>query len=139
MNVQLPQVLANITGTTGLASIRAIVAGERDPVPSVWFRDLHCAHSRADIAKALTGHDRGEHVLALPQALTLYDVYTAQVRECDAQIARHCRAITPMWDDDLPSLNRQDKVLSRSQNAPAYDARSSLSQVTRGDLVAIPR
>ena len=138
MNVQLPQVLTDITGTTGLAIIRAIVAGERDPVHLARFRDPRCAHSTEDIAKALTGHYRAEHVFALQQALALYDVYTAQVRECDAEIARQFQAITPVWDDDLPPLDRQDKALSHSKNAPAYDARSLLYQLTGVDLVAIP-
>ena len=138
MNVQLPQVLTDITGTTGLAIIRAIVAGERDPVHLARFRDPRCAHSTEDIAKALTGHYRAEHVFALQQALALYDVYTAQVRECDAEIARHFQAIMPVWDDDLPPLDRQDKALSHSKNAPAYDARSLLYQLTGVDLVAIP-
>jgi transposase len=147
MNVQLPQVLTDITGTTGLAIIRAIVAGERDPVHLARFRDPRCAHSSEGIAKALTGHYRAEHVLALQQALALYDVYTAQVRECDAtaqvrecdaEIARHFHAITPVWDDDLPPLDRQDKALSHSKNAPAYDARSLLYQLTGVELVAIP-
>jgi transposase len=138
MNVQLPHVLADITGVTGLAIIRAIVAGERDPVHLARFRDPRCAHSSEDIAKALTGHYRAEHVFALQQALALYDVYTAQVRECDAEIARHFQAITPVWDDALPPLDRQDKALSHSKNAPAYDARSLLYQLTGVDLVAIP-
>jgi transposase len=138
MNVQLPQVLTDITGMTGLAIIRAIVAGERDPVHLARFRDPRCAHSTEDIAKALTGHYRAEHVFALQQALALYDVYTAQVRECDAEIARQFQAITPVWDDDLPPLDRQDKALSHSKNAPAYDARSMLSQLTGVDVVAIP-
>jgi transposase len=138
MNVQLAQVLTDITGMTGLAIIRAIVAGERDPVHLARFRDPRCAHSTEDIAKALTGHYRPEHVFALQQALALYDVYTAQVRECDAEIARQFQAITPVWDDDLPPLNRQDKALSHSKNAPAYDARSLLYQLTGVDLVAIP-
>jgi transposase len=138
MNVPLPQVLTDITGMTGLAIIRAIVAGERDPVHLARFRDPRCAHSTEDIAKALTGHYRAEHVFALQQALALYDVYTAQVRECEAEIARQFQAITPVWDDDLPPLDRQDKALSHSKNAPAYDARSMLSQLTGVDVVAIP-
>jgi transposase len=138
MNVQLPQVLTDITGTTGLAIIRAIVAGERDPIHLARFRDPRCAHSTEDIAKALTGHYRPEHVFTLQQALTLYDVYTAQVRACDAAIARQFQAIMPAWDDDLPPLDRQDKALSHSKNAPAYDARSLLYQLTGVDLVAIP-
>ena len=138
MNVQLSQVLTDITGATGLAILRAIVAGERDPVYLARFRDPRCAHSTEDIAKALTGHYRAEHVFALQQALALYDVYTAQVRACDAEIARHFQAITPVWDDDLPPLDRRDKALSHSKNAPAYDARSLLYQLTGVDLVAIP-
>jgi hypothetical protein len=138
MNVQLSQVLTDITGTTGMAIIRAIVAGEQDPVHLARFRDPRCAHSTEDIAKALTGHYRAEHVFALQQALTLYDVYSAQVRECDAEIARHFQAITPVWDDELPPLDRQDKALSHRKKAPAYDARSLLYQLTGVDLVAIP-
>jgi len=64
--------------------------------------------------------------------------YTAQVRACDAKIARQFQAITPAWDDELPPLDRQDKALSPSKNAPAYDARSLLYQLTGVDLVAIP-
>jgi transposase len=138
MNVQLPHVLTDITGTTGLAIIRAIVAGERDPVHLARFRDRRCASSTEEIAKALTGHDRAEHVFALKQALALYDAYTAQVRECDAEIERQFQAITPVWDDDLPPLDCQDKALSHSKNAPAYDARSLLYQLAGVDLVAIP-
>jgi hypothetical protein len=67
-----------------------------------------------------------------------YDVYTAQVRECDVAIERQFQAIMPVWDDDLPPLDRQDKALSHRKNASAYDACSLLYQLTRVDLVAIP-
>jgi hypothetical protein len=126
MHVQWSQVLTDLTGTTGLASIRAIVAGERDPVHLARFRAPRGAHSPEDIAKALTGHDRAEHGCALPHALALDDVYTAQVRACDAEIARHVHAITPAWDDKVPPLDRQDKALSHRKNAPAYEARRLL-------------
>jgi transposase len=52
MNVQLAQVLTDITGATGLAIIRAIVAGERDPVRLARFRAPRCASRTEDIAKA---------------------------------------------------------------------------------------
>ena len=71
MTVPLTQVLTAITGATGLAMIRAIVAGERDPVHLARFRAPRCASSTDDIAKALTGHYQPEHVLALKQALAL--------------------------------------------------------------------
>jgi transposase len=74
MHVQRPQGLTDITGTTGLASIRAILAGERDPVQLARLRDPRCAPSTEELAKALTGHDRAEPVFALKQALALSDV-----------------------------------------------------------------
>ena len=50
MNVQLTQVLSDITGETGLAIIRAIVAGERHPATLAALRDPRCKHSVAEIA-----------------------------------------------------------------------------------------
>jgi transposase len=102
MNIQLTQVLTDSTGTTGIAIIRAIVAGERDPVQLARFRDPRCARSTEEIAKALTGHYRPEHVFALKQALALYETYTTQVQECDAEIEQHFQALKPVWSDELP-------------------------------------
>jgi transposase len=138
MNVQLTQVLTDITGTTGLAIIRAIVAGERDPVHLARFRAPRCASSTEDIAKALTGHYQPEHVFALRQALALYDIYTEQVRECDAAIERRFQAIKPVWPNELAPLNRANKHRTHNKNAPSYDARGLLYQLTGVDLVAIP-
>jgi transposase len=138
MNVQLTQVLTDITGATGLAIIRAIVAGERDPVRLARFRAPRCASSTEEIAKALTGHYQPEHVFALKQALALYDVYTEQVRECDAEIERRFQAIQPVGPDELPPLDRANKHRTHHKNAPDYDARGLLYQLTGVDLVAIP-
>ena len=138
MNVQLTQVLTDIPGATGLAMIRAIVAGERDPVHLARFRVPRCASSTEDIAQALTGHDQPEHVFALTQALALYDVYTEQVRECDGEIDRRFQAIKPVWPDELPPLNRENKHRTHHKNAPDDDARGVLYPRTGVDLVAIP-
>jgi transposase len=138
MNVQLTQVLSDITGATGLAMLRAIVAGERDPVQLARFRDPRCTRSPAELIKALTGHYQPEHVFALKQALALYEFYTAQLRECDAAIEQQFQAIKPAWEDELPPLDPTDKPDSHSKNAPSYDARSLLYELTGVDLVAIP-
>jgi transposase len=137
MNVQLTQVLKDITGVTGLAIIRAIVAGERDPVLLAQLRDARCASDEAEIAKALTGNYRAEHLFALKQALALYDFYTTQIRECDGEIERLFGDLPPTHSDDLPPLDTADKKNSRSKNAPTYDARSLLYQWVGVDLVAI--
>jgi transposase len=137
MNVPWTQGLSDITGTTGMEIIRAIVAGERDPVQLARFRDPRCASSAAEMANALTGHDRAEHVFALKQALALYDAYTEQLRECDGEIERQFQAIKPVSSEELPPLERDDKSGSHSKNAPRDDARTLVYQVTGVDLVAI--
>jgi transposase len=116
MNIPLTQVLTDITGATGLAMIRAMVAGERAPVHLARFRAPRCASSTEDIAKALTGHDQPEHVFALKQALALYDVYTEQVRECAGEIERRFQAIKPVGPDELPALNRANKHRTHNKN-----------------------
>jgi transposase len=126
MNVQLSQVLTAMTGVTGLAIIRAIVEGERDPVHLARFREPQCASSTEDIAKALTGHDQLEHGFALKQALALYDAYTAQVRECDAAIEQRFRAMKPVGPDVPPRLNRANTHRTHNKKAPDYDARGLL-------------
>ncbi len=75
-------------------------------------------------------------MLALKQALALYDAYTEQVRECDAEIERRFQAIKPLWPDNLPPLNRANKHRTHNKNAPDYDARGLLYQLTGVDPVA---
>jgi len=75
MNIQLHHVVADITGSTGLRIIRAILAGERDPEVLACLRHYSCHSSAETIAKGLTGSYRTEHLFALEQALALYDAY----------------------------------------------------------------
>jgi transposase len=138
MNVQLTQAVKDITGVTGLAIIRAIVDGERDPKKLAALRQPGVKKTEAQIAKALTGNYRPEHVFALKQALALYDFYTEQLRECDAEIERQFANLKPtVPPDDLPPLDSSDKRGSHSKNAPNYDARTLLYQWAGVDLVAI--
>lgn len=138
MNVQLTQVLADITGETGLAILRAIVAGERSPHSLARLRRGPCKHSPEELAKALTGHYRPEHVFALKQALALFDAYTQQLRECDEEIQRQFTNFKPDPPDDLPPLPPDPKPGSHSKNAPAYDVRALLYPKVGVDLFAIP-
>ncbi len=73
MNVQLHHVVTDITGTTGMGIIRAILSGVRDPVELASHRDVHCKSSVDTIKEALVGNYREEHVFALRQAVELYE------------------------------------------------------------------
>ncbi len=137
MNVRLSPTVKDITGVTGMAIIRTILAGERDPVKLARLRQPGCAKPEAEFVKALTGNYRDEHVFALKQAVALYDAYTQQILECDQELERKFSALKPVPDDDLPPLDTSDKRNTHSKNAPAYDGRSLLYQLLGIDLVAV--
>ncbi|MBN1886823.1 MAG: hypothetical protein JW850_02495 [Thermoflexales bacterium] len=87
-----------------MAIMRSIVAGERDPQTLAQFRDPRCAKSQAEIAKALTGNYRSEHVFALKQALECYDFYTQQIQACDAEIKQWYLTREPVVDEAVQPL-----------------------------------
>ena len=62
MNLLLPRVVSDIVGKTGLAILRDLVGGERDPHVLAQHRDPHCKATEEEIVAALTGHDRPEHL-----------------------------------------------------------------------------
>lgn len=138
MNLQLNQVLSDITGVTGMQILRAIVAGEHDPHVLARFRHAQCAKSQEEIAKALTGNYRSEHLFALKQALALYDAYTEQLTLCDQEIANHYSLLKPHFAaDELPPLAPLSKSNSHSKNQPGFDVRSQLYHLVGVDLVAV--
>jgi transposase len=151
MNLQLTQVLSDISGTTGLTIIRAIVAGQHDPVELARLRHPRCHSSEDEIAKALTGHYRPEHLFSLQQALELYDFYTAQLQACDRQLEEHYSVMKPDRPPEegpegsdptdptrQPPLGPDPKRDSHCKNAPAFDVRAHLYRIARVDLTVIP-
>lgn len=139
MNLQLTEVITDSTGTTGLAIIRAIVAGERDPVRLAQHRQPGCKSSVETIAKALTGTWKNEQLFVLQQALTLYEVYTAQIAVCDTQIERALQAMESRSGDPdapLPALPPA-KGESKSKNRASFNVRAQFARLLGVDLVAV--
>lgn len=93
---------------TGLKIIRAIVAGEHDPMKLAQMRNPACKSSTETIVQALTGTWQAEHLFVVQQALELYDFYTQKLNECDAVIEKQYAAMKPRWEGevsaDLPPL-----------------------------------
>jgi transposase len=86
MNLQLANVVSDITGATGMRIIRAILDGQRDPLVLAGLRDRRCKNSESTIARSLHGNFRPEHLFSLKQAVDLYEFYQGQIAECDRQI-----------------------------------------------------
>jgi transposase len=137
MNVQLPLVVSDIAGVTGLRMLRDIVAGERDPQRLAQHRDYRCRASEAEIVAALTGNYRPEHVFVLQQNLALFDIYQEQLTACDAAIEAHLQTLAARATP--PSLPLPDARVRRSpsRNEPSIDLRLPLYRVTGVDLSQI--
>lgn len=133
MNLQLTLVVSDITGVTGLAIIRQIIAGERDPNVLAALRDPRSKRSEEEIAKALEGHYKSEHVFELSQALDLYDTYSNKIAECNAAIELKFQEFEVLHKDLPPDRKRR----RRRANDPDYDLRLYLYQICGVDLTQI--
>jgi transposase len=136
MNVKLEKVLSDITGVTGLAIIDAILGGQRDPRQLAALRDVRCKRSEREIALALQGNWRKEHLFSLKQAVELFRTYQRQIEQCDVEIHKVLEAQPAVGDsENLPPDIRRGKTPKR--NDPEFDARADLYRMTGVDLTTI--
>jgi len=138
MNIQLNLVLSDISGATGLAILRAIVRGERDPMQLAQFRNSGCKHTEVEIAKALTGSWQEAQLFILRQSLDVFDYYTGKIEECDREIEQQYHATQSRWmvDAPLPDLPPA-KPESKSKNEPTFNVRAQVARIIGVDLVAV--
>ena len=130
--------LTAITGVTGPALLRAIVAGERDPVKLAPWRTPACTSSADTSAQALSGPWRDTLLCILQQALALFDYYPQKLVEGDAQLERQLAAMKPRVEsDEPPTPVPRTKPGATSKNTPRDDARAYLMRRTGVDLVAV--
>jgi len=137
MNVKLTEVVSDITGVTGLSIIRAIVGGERDPQYLASFRQSGCKKSEAQIAKALQGNYKPEHIFVLKQSLAQYDFYLGQIQECDAEMEAMYAALPPSDPQSRAPSPPKPKGGKPRKNQAHYDLATALYELVGVDLTAI--
>lgn len=136
MNIQLHNVLSDITGETGFKIIRAIVAGERCATKLAQFRDRRCKNSIEVIEKSLEGNYKPEHLFKLRQELALYDTYQEMVLECDHAIKSCLEQFEDKIDMNQKPLAPKAKK-KRRKNELYFDAREYLYKMSGVDLTLI--
>jgi transposase len=133
MNLQLAQVISDVTGETGPKIIRAILASERDGQALARLKNVHIRASEEEIAKALQGNWRDEHLFALKQAVALYDAYAEQLAECDRQLEKMLTTLAR--HEGQPGKPKRRG--GQAKNAPRFDMRTYLFQLCGVDLTRI--
>ena len=138
MNIRVHHAVADLTGVTGMAIVRAIVAGERDPQALAGLRDRRCHKSVEEIVAYLEGNWRSEHLFVLEQALKTYDFLQERLGQFDAQILLQLHALehptaaaSPAARDVAPA--KLSRMRKRGQQ-PLHEALRRMSGV---DLTTI--
>jgi len=138
MNVCVHHAVSDITGVTGMAIIRAIVNGERDPRALARLRDPRCRKSEKQIAEELTGNWRPEHLFNLRQALKMYDQLCTVVEEYGAEILAYIKSLQPSVDSDVSAPPPASKAKAKNINKRGQEPmRQALYQLSGVDLTTI--
>jgi len=137
MNLQLANVISDLSGLTGQAIIRAIVGGERDPRKLAELSDPRVHASREEIARSLEGNWRPELLFVLQQEVEMYDTYQRRIDECDHRLQKQLASFTDSVRSRPPEAKPPGKKARPAKNAPQFDLSSELQRIAGIDLTRI--
>lgn len=139
MNLQIHHVISDITGTTGLAIIYAILDGERDRQKLALLRDPRIRASHDTIAKSLEGDYQQEHLFTLRQSVEMYQQYRKKILESEAEIQCLMEKLEGQADpSSLPPAKDSVKKCKVMNPAKALTLRSEGYRILGVDLTTIP-
>src|SRR5437899_977164 len=138
MNHKLSNVLSYISGVTGQAIIKAILAGEHDPDKLAEFRDPRVKARKGQIARSLEGNWQEDLLFVLQQEQDGYEFCQKQMTECDQRLEHYLQ----QRDDrsagaSLPEEKRKERRKKRKGNKPRFDLRTGLFRMTGTDVTRI--
>jgi DNA-binding protein YbaB len=138
MNIQLANVLSDVSGTTGQAIITAILRGERDPHKLAELRDPHVKASEEQIAQSLEGNWQPDLLFVLKQEQDGYEFCQKQMAECDRQLAQYLQQREDRSQGaPLPEEKRKERLKKKKGNKPQFNLREGLFRLTGTDLTRI--
>jgi hypothetical protein len=147
MNIQLANVISDLSGWTGQRIVRAILAGERDPdkLAALSHPGIHA--TRDTIAKSLEGTWQPDLLFVLQQEVTMYDAYLQRIAECDQTLEHHLKSVADKVADtpsatepSSPAAHRATRVKHRRKagsHTPQFDLGRELHRITGVDLTRI--
>src|SRR5215471_18496375 len=137
MNIQLANVISDITGVTGQAILKAILEGERDPRELAAYRDCRIEASEEEIAQALEGNWQEDQLFVLRQEQAGYEFRQKQITEYDQQLAHYLAQLEDRTQGaTLPEETRKGRRNKRKGH-PQFNLREELFRMTGTDLTQI--
>ena len=139
MNIQLANVLSDVSGMTGQAIVNAILAGERDPYELAALRNWRVKASEEEIARSLEGNWQEDHAVCAAAGAGWLRV----LPEADGRMRSAAAAVSPALEDrsqgaSLPEEKRKERLRKKKKgNTPQFDLRAELFRMTGTDLTQI--
>ena len=138
MNVQLANVISDLSGVTGQAILQAILGGERDGQKLAALRDGRIKASEEEIARSLEGNWREDLLFVLKQEQEGYEFCQKQITACDLRLHEYLtRRPDRSAGADLPEETRKSRRKKKRGNAPQIPMREGMFRMTGVDLTRI--
>ena len=148
MNIQLANVISDLSGWTGQRIVRAILAGERDPQALAALSHPGIHASRDTVAKSLEGTWRPDLVFVLQQEVTMYDAYLQRIEECDQALAQHLKSLVDKAANTTdttgapsaaprPARPRMKRRRKAGSHMPQFDLGRELHRISGVDLTRL--
>lgn len=138
MNIQLANVLSDVSGVTGQVIIKAILGGERDSHKLAAFRNSRVKASEEQIARSLEGNWQEDLLFVLKQEQDGYEFCQKQMAECDRQLNHYLEQREDRSQGTpLPEEKRKGRRKKKSGNKPQFDLRTGLFRMSGTDLTRV--
>ena len=148
MNIQLANVISDLSGWTGQRIVRAILAGERDPqtLAALSHPGIHATQDM--IAKSLEGTWQPDLLFVLQQEVAMYDAYQQRITECDQALEQHLKGVPDKLagpapeGEPAPSIPRERRSGPKRRrkagsHTPQFDLGGELHRISGVDLTRI--
>jgi transposase len=108
-NIKLGDVATDVLGASGRAMLKALIAGERDPVTLAGLALGRLKDKRAALEQVLVGRFTDHHAFLLRSLLDHLEFLEAQIGVFDRRIAEATQSMTPALErlDTIPGVARR--------------------------------
>jgi transposase len=142
MNIQLANAISDLSGVTGMAILRAILMGQRDPRELAKLRDRRIQASEEEVAHSLQGNWREDVLFELGQVVEGYDFYQKQIADCDQQLQKYLAVlpdgkVAEATSSEGSGNKKRGKSKPRRKNEPNFNLGAELHRLFGVDLTRI--
>ena len=139
MNVQLANVISDVSGVTGQAIVKAILDGERDPYQLAELRDPRVRATKEQIARSLEGNWQEDLLFILRQEHEAHGFCEKQIAACDQELKEYLNEREDRSQGaHLEEEKRRNRRMKKKGHKPQqFDMREALFRMTGVDLTRI--